>query len=65
MWVRVKNLAKITKNVRLVYKALFEHYLFREMVDHKVADIKQRLENSEWVKDNCNWDFPIFVDAHV
>ena len=65
MWVRVKNLSKNKKNGRIVYKALFEKYLVREMVNYKVADIKHRLENSEWVKDNCNWDFPKFIDMHV
>ena len=65
MWVRVKNLAKTTKNGRLFLKALFEHYLGRKMFDHQVADIEIRLANAEWVKDTRNWDFPKLVDAHV
>ena len=50
----MKNLAKTTKNGRLVFKATFENYLDYEMFDHQFSDIERRLENEEWVNDNRN-----------
>ncbi len=63
-WTYVK-VAQRTRDGRLAYQALYNHYLGPNNVDNLANDAERKLQTTTYTGEKRNWNFEKYVTAHV
>lgn len=63
-WTYVK-VAQRTRNGRLAFQALYNHYLGPNNVDNLANDAERKLQSTTYTGEKRNWNFEKYVSTHV